>query len=137
MIPLHTDGADLEVRDLTRVFGAGPVRAVDGVSFTAPSGLLTGFGIPRATVAVAVPLYRLAQYWLPIPIGAACYFTLRVGPASLDRARRLDNLRKVAVEAAVTSERRLDWAERHGHRATDPTAPLERPAGRESSERTG
>jgi uncharacterized protein (TIRG00374 family) len=99
--------------------------------------LLTGFGIPRATVAVAVPMYRLAQYWLPIPIGAACYFTLRVGPASLDRARRLDSLRKVAVEAAVTDERRLDWAERHGHRPTDPTAPLERPAGRESSERRG
>ncbi|MCF4120583.1 ATP-binding cassette domain-containing protein [Antribacter sp. KLBMP9083] len=43
MSPQHTDGPDLEVRDLTRVFGAGPVRAVDGVSFTAPSGLLTGF----------------------------------------------------------------------------------------------
>lgn len=43
-------GPDLEVVDLTRVFGApagsapsAPVRAVDRVSFTAPSGLLTGF----------------------------------------------------------------------------------------------
>jgi uncharacterized protein (TIRG00374 family) len=99
--------------------------------------LLTGFGIPRATVALAVPMYRLAQFWLPIPIGALCYFTLRVGPASLDRARRLDNLRKVAVEAAITAEGRLDWAERHGHRATDPTAPLDRPAGRGGGERTG
>ena len=37
--------SDLEVRDLTRVFVSGGVsrRAVDGVSFTAPSGLLTGF----------------------------------------------------------------------------------------------
>ncbi|PZR53400.1 ABC transporter ATP-binding protein [Xylanimonas oleitrophica] len=35
-------GADLEVRDLTRVFGDG-LRAVDRVTFTAPSGLLTGF----------------------------------------------------------------------------------------------
>lgn len=34
--------ADLEVDRLTRVFGDG-VRAVDGVSFTAPAGLLTGF----------------------------------------------------------------------------------------------
>jgi len=37
--------SDLEVRDLTRVFVSGdtPRRAVDGVSFTARSGLLTGF----------------------------------------------------------------------------------------------
>jgi ABC-2 type transport system ATP-binding protein len=37
--------SDLEVRDLTRVFVSGgtPRRAVDGVSFTASSGLLTGF----------------------------------------------------------------------------------------------
>ncbi len=99
--------------------------------------LLTGFGIPRATVGLAVPMYRLAQFWLPIPIGAACYFTLRVGPASLDRARRLDNLRKVAVEAAVTAEGRLDWAEKYGHRPTDPTVPLERPSSREGAERSG
>src|SRR5918998_5686608 len=37
----RTYGPDLEVHDLTRVFG--DVRAVDGVSFTAPAGLLTGF----------------------------------------------------------------------------------------------
>jgi ABC-2 type transport system ATP-binding protein len=36
-----THGTDLDVRDLTRVFGDH--RAVDGVTFTAPSGLLTGF----------------------------------------------------------------------------------------------
>ncbi|WP_125772702.1 ABC transporter ATP-binding protein [Antribacter gilvus] len=48
--PPSRPGADLEVIDLTRVFGApagspsdAPVRAVDRVSFTAPSGLLTGF----------------------------------------------------------------------------------------------
>lgn len=38
--------SDLEVRDLTRVFSTGgtpPRRAVDGVSFTASAGLLTGF----------------------------------------------------------------------------------------------
>src|SRR5690606_21846099 len=37
--------SDLEVRDLTRVFASGGTsrRAVDGVSFTAASGLLTGF----------------------------------------------------------------------------------------------
>jgi putative heme transporter len=96
--------------------------------------LLTGFGVPRAVVGLAVPTYRLAQFWLPIPVGAICYFTLRVGPASLDRTRRLDNLRKVAVEAAVTAEGRLDWAERYGHRTLDPTAPLDRPAGRGSGE---
>ena len=37
--------SDLEVRDLTRVFASGTTsrRAVDSVSFTASSGLLTGF----------------------------------------------------------------------------------------------
>lgn len=38
-------GGDLEARSLVRVFGAGDdaVRAVDDVSFGAPSGMLTGF----------------------------------------------------------------------------------------------
>lgn len=34
---------------------------------------LVGFGTPAAVAAVAVIGYRLINFWLPIPIGVACY----------------------------------------------------------------
>jgi putative heme transporter len=82
---------------------------------------LIGFGITPTAAGLAVPTYRLAQYWLPIPLGAVSYFSLRFGPGRIDRARRLDALRKVAAEAAEDAEGRLEWAERYGHRSPSET----------------
>ncbi len=34
---------------------------------------LVGFGTPRAQASIGVVAYRLVNFWLPIPVGAACY----------------------------------------------------------------
>lgn len=34
---------------------------------------LIGFGVPRAEASIAVVVYRLVNFWLPIPVGAASY----------------------------------------------------------------
>lgn len=44
---------------------------------------LAGFGVPRAHAGLAVTAYRLLQFWLPIPAGAAAW-------ASLTGRRRRD-----------------------------------------------
>jgi hypothetical protein len=46
-----------------------------------------GFGLNRSEAAIAVVTYRLAQFWLPIPLGAISYATLRVGPATIEKIR--------------------------------------------------
>jgi uncharacterized protein (TIRG00374 family) len=38
---------------------------------------LVGLGNPRGAVALAVVGYRLVNFWLPIPVGAAAYVSLR------------------------------------------------------------
>ncbi|WCO67439.1 YbhN family protein [Iamia majanohamensis] len=57
---------------------------------------LVGFGLGRSEAAISVVTYRLAQFWLPIPLGAISYATLRVGPRSLRRMRRAHPLRELA-----------------------------------------
>ncbi len=77
---------------------------------------LVGFGADRTSAALGVASYRFFQYWMTLPVGGICYFTLRFGPWSIERARRLEKLRQVAAEAAAHAESQLDWAERYGHR---------------------
>jgi uncharacterized protein (TIRG00374 family) len=72
---------------------------------------LVGFGADRTSAALGVAAYRLVQYWLTLPVGGAAYFSLRYGPWSITRARRLERLRRVAAEAAEAAEHRLEWAE--------------------------
>jgi hypothetical protein len=59
------------------------------------------------------------QYWLTLPVGGIAYFTLRYGPWSITRARRLEKLRNLAAEAAASAESRLEWAEQFGHKPAD------------------
>jgi uncharacterized protein (TIRG00374 family) len=77
---------------------------------------LVGFGADRTSAALGVAAYRLVQYWMTLPIGGVAYASLRYGPWSIDRARRLEKLRQVAEEAAQNAEGRLEWAERFGHK---------------------
>lgn len=78
--------------------GLGVVEAV-------LTSTLVGFGVPAATAAVGVVTYRLAAFWLPIPLGALSYASLRVGPAPLGpRPRR--RVRELA-EDAFEAEARL------------------------------
>ncbi len=87
---------------------------------------LVGFGLSRSVATLGVLSYRLAQYWLPIVLGGLAYLSLRVGPFSIERRDRLERFRVLAKEEAEMFESGLEWAERYGHRPTDPTVPLER-----------
>ena len=73
--------------------------------------VLVGFGLRRATAVVGVVSYRIAQYWLPILIGGACYLSLRVGPWAIAR-NKLEPLRDVVATMATGDEDILDFSER-------------------------
>lgn len=77
------------------------------VEFMYPSLLVTIFGMRVIDVTYGVGAYRIAQLWLPIAVGAACYLTLRVGPWRIDReGERLLGLRdEVRHEQNASSDR--------------------------------
>lgn len=98
-------------------FGLAQVMAVIPIT---PGGLgiiegvlvptLVGFGMTRTVALIGVPAYRLAAYWLPIPLGSVMYFTVRKDQ------RPVRSLREAAGRAYEVAESRYDWAEQHGHR---------------------
>ncbi len=99
--------------DLLVAYGLGNVLAVIPVT---PAGLgviewviptaLVGFGLGRGVALLAVIAWRLVNFWLPIPVGALAYLSLRVEPRG-PRKRRLEELRQMAEEEA---ERRNEQA---------------------------
>jgi hypothetical protein len=94
--------------------------------------LLTFFGAPVGAATLGVVLYRLVNFWLPIPLGALAYLSLQVvevreeievGREAREEAdrrelrhRREEELRRLAEEAVTRAEDRRAWAERHGLR---------------------
>jgi uncharacterized protein (TIRG00374 family) len=74
---------------------------------------LFGYG---TEAGLAVPMYRLAQYWLPIPSGALSYISLRAGPWRIDRERELRRLRDETDAVVRSGETVYEWAERYGRR---------------------
>jgi uncharacterized protein (TIRG00374 family) len=78
--------------------------------------MLALFGYGDAA-GLAVPLYRVAQYFLPIPVGFVTYLTLRAGPWRIDRIRSLKPLREETADVVRSGESVYDWAERFGRRA--------------------
>ena len=81
--------------------------------------MLALFGYGDAA-GLAVPLYRVAQYFLPIPVGVVSYLTLRAGPWRIDRAKPLGGLREETAEMVRSGESVYDWAERVGRRSGPP-----------------
>jgi uncharacterized protein (TIRG00374 family) len=77
--------------------------------------MLALFGYGDAA-GLAVPMYRLAQYWLPIPLGALAYISLRAGPWKVDRERELRRLRVETDEAVRRGETVYEWADRYGRK---------------------
>ncbi len=71
--------------------GLGVVEAV-----LVPS--LVGFGATRGTAIVAVIGYRLVNFWLPIPVGAGAYLSLRV-TSDRHAANRREELKQALAEA--------------------------------------
>lgn len=68
---------------------------------------LVGFGLNRSEAAISVVTYRLAQFWLPIPLGAISYASLRVGPTSISRMRRRHPIRELTGDTAAMAEKRV------------------------------
>jgi hypothetical protein len=111
---LRAFGATVSPVNLLVAFGLANVLAAVPIT---PGGLgvvepvlissLVGFGLDRGTAAVAVITYRVAAFWLPIPLGALAYASLMVGPSSLGRHRR-DALRRLRADAARADRRVWD-----------------------------
>jgi hypothetical protein len=86
--------------------GLGVVEAV-------LTSALVGFGTPRGTAVLGVVIYRLVNFWLPIPIGGLAYVSLKVGPAST-REERAAVLRRAAEESMAEAHDARDWARERG-----------------------
>jgi uncharacterized protein (TIRG00374 family) len=74
---------------------------------------------------IAVPMYRLAQYWLPIPLGLLAYISLRAGPWRVDRERGLRGLREETDEVVQSGETVFEWAERFGRKPDGEPVPAD------------
>ncbi len=59
---------------------------------------LVGFGTPRGIAILAVISYRLVNFWLPIPVGALAYLSLRLEPGA-SRRRAARELRALLARA--------------------------------------
>ena len=99
-------GQRVQIDSLLVAFGIANVLAVipitpGGLGFVeaALTSSLIGFGVPSGPAAVAVVTYRIAQFWLPIPLGAASYVSLKVGPTRLEKTSRRARMRELASEA--------------------------------------
>lgn len=109
----HRMGPDglLVAYGLANVLAAIPITPGGlGVMEAALITLLVGFGTPRDVALLSVVAYRLLNFWLPIPVGAVAYLSLR------REARAADALRQVGAQAVDEAERPADWAARTGLR---------------------
>ena len=76
---------------IANVLGAIPVSPAGlGVIDSVTPVLLIGFGLTRSVATLGVLAWRLVNFWLPIPAGAAAYISLKVprgaGLADMRRA---------------------------------------------------
>lgn len=93
-ICLAAFGEHLPADSLLVAFGIANVLAAIPIT---PGGLgfvevglgssLVGFGVPFQVVTVSVVAYRVAQFWLPVPIGAASYLSLKIWPGDDDGSK--------------------------------------------------
>ncbi len=75
---------------IANVLGAIPIVPGGlGIIEASAGSLLVSFGVPRVSATFAVLAWRLANFWLPIPAGAAAYVSL-----SLPRGSRLSRARQ-------------------------------------------
>ncbi|HEX4090764.1 MAG TPA: YbhN family protein [Trebonia sp.] len=77
---------------IANVAGALPLTPGGlGVVDSAAPLLLVGFGVTRSVATLGVLAWRLVNFWLPIPVGALSYISLKVKPGQ----------GKAAMETAV------------------------------------
>ena len=84
---------------IANVLGAIPITPGGlGVIEASAATLLVTFGLTKAVATYAVLGWRLVNFWLPIPIGAASYISIRVPRGSGLKAQR-QALSDLAAEA--------------------------------------
>jgi len=99
---------------LANVLAAIPVTPGGlGVVEAVLTSALVGFGTPRGTAVLGVVIYRLVNFWLPIPVGGLAYLSLKVGPRST-RGERSTALRRAAEESIADAQDPRTWAEDRG-----------------------
>jgi uncharacterized protein (TIRG00374 family) len=88
---------------------------------------LVGFGVPAATATVTVLTYRIAQFWLPILVGAVSYASLRIGAVAAvpTPQSRLERLQSAARAGSEVRESKAQWIEKNAPR--DRTGMFETP----------
>lgn len=125
---LRAFGHSADVVSLMVAFG---VANVVGVVPVTPRGLgvleatliplLVGFGAGQAEATLGALSWRLVAFWMPIPVGAAAYLSLRAVPASAgpDERRPAEaSLRELAESAVDGAQSVADWASEKGLRLT-------------------
>jgi len=118
----HRAGPDglLIAYALANVLAAIPVTPGGlGITEAVMITLLVGFGTPRGIALLGVVAYRLVNFWLPIPVGAAAYLSLRASTREMD-GRRAEELRRVGAQAVEEADDPRRWASRKGLRVTSP-----------------
>ncbi len=99
----------------------GGLGVVDATYLTT----LVGFGIPRRVVVAAIGTYRLAQYLMPIALGALAYASLRVGPWKIEKRDRLGRAARSRTgrvgEGRVSPRLRVAVRRQASDRSTRPT----------------
>lgn len=115
--------------ELFAAYGIGNVLAVLPIT---PGGLgiveattillLKSFGVAADIALEAVIGWRLINFWLPIPVGAGCYVSLRaqIGPAGVSRRKALADM---AAEARSTDGQALDVKDTSASPTRPPTSP--------------
>ena len=68
-----------------------------GVVEAALTTLLVGFGTPRGIATLGVVVYRLFQFWAPIPLGGLTYVSLQATRHHTSRITRNQQMRTVNV----------------------------------------
>lgn len=76
---------------------------------------LVAFGAERGEAILGVISYRLVNFWLPIPLSALTYLSLRVGPGAT-RERRAEALRVAAEEELGRAPNPGEWVRWRGLR---------------------
>lgn len=122
---LRAFGGSISIDGLIVAFGLANVLASIPIT---PGGLgivegiyiptLVGFGVPAATATVTVLTYRIAQFWLPILVGAVSYASLRIGAVAPVPApqSRLTRLQSAARAGSEVRESKAQWIEKNAPR---------------------
>lgn len=102
---------------LANVLAAIPISPRGlGVVETVLVTSLVGFGAPSNAAVLGIAAYRLVNFWLPIPLGALAYLSLRVRVPGAPEEHPREVLATWVEDAAAHADNARDWAVRHGLR---------------------